>query len=311
MTGRRRLFKALQIAVAIVLLGAAVWIAQPSELWRALEASSVPCLLLSLLFVPLLIMLKAARWHILSRSRRRATAFASSLHSYMGGLALAVITPLAAGELARGAFAAPGDKAAFVGLTLLDKLIDATVLFFFACVGFILVTEGPLRGVGVGALALLAVGWLAARPIAAFAGKRFPQGRISRAAGRALEAAGGVTRSTLAVCFLLATVGFALYYCQLYIIMYAFAPTIEWKAVGLFPFITLSRLIPSPAGLGVREFTAGALFAHAAYQVKSPAAVLAAFTQFVTVNVLPVAVWILFFGGFARFISLRRGGKVD
>lgn len=300
MTARRRLFKAVQITLSFVLLGLAVWVARPAALWREMLGVNGPWLLLSLLFVPILIALRAARWHILARTRREDMPFRKSFHSYMGGLALSIITPAA--ELTRGALAAPRDKAGFVGLAFLDKLIDATVLFLLACGGFGIIAPGGLKYAAPASAVLVIAGWGASRPIAAFLGNLLPSSHIAGALRRALEATHSVRPAVLVKCFLLATANFVLYYCHLYIIMYAFAPEIEPKAAALLPLITLSRLVPS-IGVGPRELAAGALFSRFEYQVSSAGAVAAAFVQFVTVNVVPVAVWIILSGGFRRFFA--------
>jgi uncharacterized membrane protein YbhN (UPF0104 family) len=116
-----------------------------------------------------------------------------------------------------------------------------------------------------------------------------------------------VPRRVLATCFLIALANFTFLYCHLYVIMYSFAPDIKPQAVGLFPLITIvSRAVPSIAGLGVREFVAGWLFAGAEYNVGSAAAVVASSGQFVILNVLPAVIWLVTTGGFGRFFRKKR-----
>ncbi len=300
---RKRALAVIQAAVSLALLGLAVWIARPSALVEELTRASIGWLAFSLLFVPVLLGMRALRWHILARTRRQEWPLARSFHSYMGGLVLAIITPFAAGELARGALAAPDDRAGFVGLTLLDKLLDVTALVLVAAAGFAAVAPQGWKWLGaVVGLATLA-GWLAAPAVVGVLERRMGGSRLARAGRRAFEAARGVGGGTLAACFVVAVANFALLYCHLYVIMYAFARDIELGAVGLFPLITLSRVIPSIAGLGVREFTAGALFARAEYQVSSAGAVAASFTQFMTLNVVPAALWVVLSGGFAKLLA--------
>jgi len=226
-------------------------------------------------------------------------------------LTLATVTPLAAGELARGALAAPDDKAGFVGLTIFDKVIDAMTLYVFACAGFVVVTSGWARLVGLAAMAAGFAGWAAAGAIAGALEKRLPASRVTNALSRAIAAARAVRASVFVRCFLVATANLALYYAHLYVIMYAFSPTIRPEAVGLFPLITLSRVVPSVAGLGARELTAVALFANARYEVTGTAAMEAALLQFVTVNVLPAAVWLAASSGLGRLARMIRGTGGD
>jgi hypothetical protein len=294
--------------ISLGLLWLAAWRVKPSALLEELAGASALTLALSLLGIPVLIGMRALRWHILARTRSSDFSFARSFHSYMGGLALAVITPWSAGELARGALAAPDDRSGFTGLTLLDKMFDLTALLLLACVGFVVVAPQGLRALGLVAAVLVLLGWVAAPYAIGALERRMPDSGLSRKAARALEAARGVGGVTLAGCFAFALANFALLYCHLYMIMYAFAPDVELKAVGLFPLITLlSRVVPSIAGLGVRELTAGALFARADYQVSSAGAGVAVFTQFVALNVLPAALWVTMSGGFTRFFGKGRG----
>jgi len=306
---KRGVFAAVQVGLSAALLVMAVWIAHPSQLKAELRHANLPWLAATLLLVPVLIMLRAGRWHVLARTRRPQIPFARSFHSYLGGLALAAVTPFSAGELARGAFLAPEDKAGFVGLTFLDKMLDVASLVLLACVGFMVVAPGRLKIAGLVGVGLLLLGLGAIRPIAGAAVARAPQWRFARALVRASDAARAVPSRVLAGCFVVATVNFALLYFHLFVIMYAFAPEIDPRAVGLFPLITLSRVVPSIAGLGVREFTAGTIFAEAGYSVSSAAAVVAAFCQFVSANVLPAVAWLTVSGGFRRFFGGQEGRK--
>ena len=308
---RRKIFTLLQIILSIALLALAVVIARPSNLTEELQHASRAWLAVSLLVVPVLIMLRVARWHFLARTRRASIGFSRSFHSYMAGLALAVVTPFAAGELARGAFAAPEDKAAFVGLTFLDKMLDVSSLLVLACLGFVVVAPGYLKLAGAAALVLLFAALAFSRRIAGLAAALMPRWRLTSVLQRAVAAARAVPSGTLAACFVVAVFNFAMLYCHLFMIMYAFSPDIDPKAAGLFPLITLSRVVPSIAGLGVREFTAGAIFAQAQYSVSSAGAVVAAFWQFVSANVLPAVAWLLAAGGFRRFIGSGREAQGD
>jgi uncharacterized membrane protein YbhN (UPF0104 family) len=304
--GRRRLLIFAQIAASIGLLALAAALARPEALLKEIKTADWRLIAASMLFVPALMFVRTARWHLIARTRRPEMTFGESMHSYMAGLTLAVVTPWAAGELARGALAAPHDKAAFVGLTFVDKLIDATSLYLFACAGVVVVAPGWYRAIGLGGAALAAGGWAAAPAMLAILNARLPRSRLTDILRRAMAAGGQVPRRVLATSFALALVSGVVYFCQLYVIMYAFSPSIRPEAVGLYPLITLSRVIPS-IGFGVREFVAGALFAKFQYDVTSAAAVDASFVQYVAANVVPAAAWLIASGGFRRFA--RRQGE--
>jgi len=300
----------LQAAASVVLFALAVKVAQPDRLVQAVRQARGGYLALSVALVPALIALRTLRWHILSRTRRPEMRFRESVHSYMAGLTLATVS-IQAAELARGAYAAPDDKAGFMGLTLLDKIIDVATLYLFASAGLVLMLPGWQRAIGPAAAAAACAGWFAAGRLAAVMERRLPKSRITNAVGRALAAMRQVPKGVLAVAFLVAVSNLALYYFHLYLITYAFSPEIEVKAIGLFPWITLNRVIPSIGGVGVREFIASALFAGGRYKVSSAAAVNASLVQFVTLNVAPVVVWLAAAGGFSRMAGRRSGGKRD
>ncbi len=309
---RHRVFAAVQIGLSLVLLAVVVWRHLPSQLGAELVGANYAVLLLTLMMVPILVMLRAVRWHVLARTRDPHIPMALSFHSYMAGLALAVITPFSAGELARGAFAAPSDRAGFVGLTFLDKMLDVTSLMVLVCSGFMVVAPGRLKLAGAGAMLLLFVAIASARSFAGFAATLMPRWRFVGALMRGVEAGRAVPTGTLLGCFVVAVGNFALLYFHLFLIMYAFAPEIDWRAAGLFPMVTfISRAVPSIAGLGVREFTASAIFAEVEYNISSTGAVVATFLQFVGANVLPAGAWLLVSGGFRRFFAAAREGGGD
>lgn len=306
---RKAVFGAAQLLLSVGLLGVAVWVARPANLKSALASPNWLYLALALVLAPGLVALRALRWHLLARSRRSDIRFSQTFHSYMGGLTLAVITPFAAGELARGALAAPDDRAAFVGLTLLDKLLDASSLVILGCVSLTVLVEGRARLLGPAIAMALVVGWIGAKPITGLLARLLPESRISKVLLRAVTAAHDVPLGTFVGCFAMALFNFTFIYVHLFIIMYAFAPEIEFEAAGLFPLITLSRIVPSIAGLGVREATAGVLFEDARYRVSSAAGVAATFLHFVILNVVPAALWVAFSGGFKRFLREVRKQK--
>lgn len=305
MAGRRKILILAQVAASLGLLVLAAALARPQALVNEIRAADWRLIALSALFVPVLMFLRTLRWYLIARTRRPQMTFGESMHSYIAGLALAVVTPWAAGELARGALLAPQDKAAFVGLTFLDKLIDATALYLFACIGVMAIAPGWYKAIGAAGAALAAIGWAVAPAMLTILDARLPQSRATDIMRRASAAGRQVPGRVLATSFALAGLSGAVYFFQLYVIMYAFSPSIRPEAVGLYPLITLSRVIPS-IGFGVREFVAGALFSRFQYDVTSAAAVDSSFVQYVIVNVAPAAAWLVASGGFRRFA--RRQG---
>lgn len=306
MTSKRAWIVTVQVLITAAFLCLAIFIAKPDELLGKLAGADKLLVASSFLFIPVLVLLRSVRWRTIARTRKPGISLKECFHSYMAGLTLAVVTPWAAGELARGALAAPDDKAGFVGLTFLDKLMDLTMLFVFACAGLAVVAPGMYKLAALAAIAAAFAGWSMAGPVLLVLERLLPRSRLTGALGRALQASGGVPVKVLAVCFVLAALDKAVYYCQLYVIMLAFSPGIRPEAAGLFPLITLSRVVPSIAGLGVREFVAAAIFSRVQYEVTSAAAVAASLAQYVIANVVPATLWLVSGGGFGRFLAARR-----
>lgn len=301
---KRRLILLAQVAASVVFIGLIAVFIHPAELWNTLRKANTTLLLLSLSIVPVLMVLRVSRWHIIARTRRPDIPLADTYNSYMAGLAVAVVTPWV-GELARGAVVAPRDRAGFMGLTFLDKLIDLTMLFICACVGLMVIAPGGYKAFAAAGIVIAAIAWATLPAMVAIADRVLPRSRMADILRRAALASGQVSRRVLAIAFLLAVANVTIYYCELYVTMMAFSPSIKLEAAALFPLITLSRLIPSLGGLGVREFVAGALFSHAQYDVSSAAAVDASFVQFAFANVVPSVLWLISARGLTRAAALQ------
>ncbi|MBM4084109.1 MAG: hypothetical protein FJ272_04910, partial [Planctomycetes bacterium] len=85
------LFKVL---FTVGLLALIVALFGPGKMARAFEGADYALTALAFLLTPVVIFLKAFRWHVLARSKLPGIPFLTSLKSYLAGLALAVVTPL-------------------------------------------------------------------------------------------------------------------------------------------------------------------------------------------------------------------------
>ena len=117
-------------------------------IWESLQAANIGTLALALLITPLVIGLKIWRWLLLARTVDPAFSVPDAARSYLVGLALATVTPLAAGEAMRGMFVKGGSRAQLTGKTILDKFIDLASLSLFAGIGLLCIDDTLKRGVG-------------------------------------------------------------------------------------------------------------------------------------------------------------------
>jgi hypothetical protein len=137
--------KAIFTAALIGLI--VVWVG-PQRILGSLLASDPSLVALSLVFTPAVIGLKTLRWQLLV-GRRANFSYIAALRSYLAGLVLATVTPVAAGEVGRGLFVQRGNRAELTGKVVIDKLTDLVSLTGFAGVGLLLSGSPPARTVGL------------------------------------------------------------------------------------------------------------------------------------------------------------------
>jgi len=289
-----------------------VWVG-PKSIWDTIKTSRPGPLLLSLLFTPVVIGVKTLRWLLLARTQC-SISFREALRSYLAGLALAIITPMAAGEAGRGLFVSTGDPAGLTGKVILDKLVDLSTVSIFSGIGLFLTGEPAAQAIGVAISVGTFVAWsgmLLLRPklegladgVEASGLARFFGGLRTRFRIPAIVS--GLTRTPVAQLALnmgLSLVGFTVFYSQAFVLMRAFWAEAPWTVVPYFPIITLSTILPiAIGGVGVREWTAILLLRR--FGVTESVAFNTFFAHFVIVQLLPA------FAGAAIVGSFRREGE--
>ncbi len=279
------------LLVTIVLLGVCVWWAGAGKFVEAFKLPNYGVVALALLFTPVLILLKASRWHMLVRSQIADAAFAGSLKSYLTGLMLAAITPLSAGEVARGVYVSATRRVELTGLVLVDKFFDLTAVCLCGCAGIALL---GYPWIGAAAAAAIGVAWCIARRVmvwlaaSEWAARRHLVSRIA-------EALGALHGALIAKCLAVALVNFVVYYVQVYVVFRSFGQPLPLAAVSAFPLITLSTVIPfAVGGLGIRELCAQVLLAQ--FGMDKAVTVSAYLIQHVLVMIVPALVGGLWLG---------------
>jgi uncharacterized membrane protein YbhN (UPF0104 family) len=284
-----------KILFTLALVGLVVVLAGPGNIVRAFRGAELLLILLALPLTPVCIFFKAYRWHLLARSRIPGLGFPASFKSYMAGLTLAVITPMSAGELARGHHLDPRRGAELIGLVTVDKFLDLAAVGTYGCLGFIYLFPAPIKVLCALAILAMTAGWLFLRP-AAGALQRLLRAAPESRLGRFFAAVKDVSIPLIFTCLSVAFINFAFYYLQVYLVVYAFAKhSVALGAIAFFPTITLSTIIPyAIGGLGVRELTAALLLSR--YGITQAAASSAFFAHFVIIMILPGLVGALWVG---------------
>jgi uncharacterized membrane protein YbhN (UPF0104 family) len=295
----------LKAACTVLLIGLLlVWVG-PGKVWVSLAGSNPWLLALSLIFTPAVIGIKTLRWLLLARTQG-PISLKEALRSYLAGLTLAVLTPLAAGETGRGLFVRTGDRAGLTGKVVLDKLVDLSTVSIFASIGLTLTEESAAQAVGVVIFAIVVVAWggmLCLLPklemwIAGADGGWLTSFRIPAI----VSGLTSIPRSQLALNMALSLAGFTIFYSQAFVLLLAFWSEAPWTVVPYFPIITLSTILPiAIGGVGIREWTAILLLRR--FGVAESVAFNTFFTHFVVVQLLPALAGAAIISSFHREVS--------
>ncbi len=280
-------FKALG---SLLLVGVLLSWIRPGQVWAAFRRGDLRLLVLSLLLTPAVIAVKASRWLILARTGGRLS-FRQALQSYLAGITLATITPMAVGEIGRGLFIIETEnRTGLTGMAVLDKVIDFTTVSLFAGTGLVLTGVRAAQGIGT----LVLIGTLAFDAALLFFLPRLPGLRgLSRVPGttrlRISEMMAGAARASRWLVTLnmgLSLVGFGLLYGQAYLVLVAFWSQASWVVMPYLPIITVSHILPvTIGGVGMREWTAVLLFRQ--FGISEAVAVNATFVHFLMVKFVP------------------------
>ncbi len=267
--------------------------------WRYLACASI-CL-------PPLLYLRACKWRLLLRGAAPEVTLAQACRSYLGAMALGLVTPGRIGEFSRGLYlphrSVQGWRSA--GLVLIDNWIDFLAVAAWACLGW-LIWFGP-EGLILGAAAALVFApipfWLRAAGMVTWV---LPsRWGFRESARRAMSAGEGVSRQDFLASFATALMAYGLEWLQAAFLLAFLAPALPhpWRLAGMMALVALANSIQVTfAGLGVREGVSMLLLAREG--VGPEAAVLAAFLQSTLVLFLPAVA-----GLAVKPVALYGGGE--
>ncbi|RLD12454.1 MAG: hypothetical protein DRI44_00535 [Chlamydiae bacterium] len=284
---KKKLLIGAKIVITLLCFGLMFWYIGIDKLIDTFLNASWILLGIAFAMTPICLFVKTIRWYYLARSVDDSITYKDAVLSYLAGLCLAVITPFATGELARGCYFK--DRAASTGKVFIDKLVDLTVVAIFTLAG-VLFTVGyiQIKFISVAALIILITIWFIRKSFSRFCeflSQRFKIAAIAKIGIAFAE----IETKLLVKIFALAFLFFAMFYFQAFIILNAFFNQPPIATILFFPLITLSTIIPvTIGGLGIREWAAALLLKQ--FDIPEAVAVNTFFMHFILINFIPALI---------------------
>ncbi|MDB5049492.1 MAG: hypothetical protein JWO30_2563 [Fibrobacteres bacterium] len=240
--------------------------------------------------LPPLLYLRAVKWRILLRGAVPDITLRQALRSYLGAMALGLVTPGRVGEFSRGLYLPQREAQGWrtAGLVLIDNWIDFLAVLAWACLGWLACFGG--RGLAWGAALAMVFApipfWL--RTAAKVTSKLPSWKGLRDSAHKGFEAGTGVAGRDYLGAFGAGLAAYGLEWLQIAFLLAFLAPSLPdpWRLAGMMALVSLANTFQvTLAGLGVREGIAMVLLAREG--VGPEAAVVAAFLQSALVLFVP------------------------
>lgn len=308
LANRRRHFAA-GVVTTLVLLGLLVLWVKPEQVWSAVRQCDLGRLAVAFLLTPVVIGIKVARWLLLARSIVAGFSVCDAVRSYLAGLFLATVTPLAAGEAARGFFVSSDSKIELSGKTILEKLVDLASLCAFASIGLLFLGHEWSLLAGIAGLVVFGGFCMVVFGLAPRLRTRFETMRQAKGIRGKLSAVlYGITHTRapqLLGNIVLALIGFSVYFTQGLLVLRAFYPECPPEVMVVLPVVTLSTILPiGIGGIGVREWSAVVLLGPLG--VSDAVASTGTLTHFAIVQIIPAMFGTFFVGRILMQTRCRR-----
>ncbi|MDQ3002503.1 MAG: flippase-like domain-containing protein [Fibrobacterota bacterium] len=248
------------------------------------------CLALAGACLPPLLWLRAVKWRILLRGAAPDVTLGQALRSYLGAMALGLVTPGRVGEFSRGLYLPQRQVQGWrgAGLVLIDNWIDFLAVLVWACLGWA-VCFGA-RGLVFGALLALIFApipfWL--RHSSKVTERLSSRWGFRDSANKTMAAGNGISWKDWASAFAAGLFAYGLEWLQISLLLSFLAPAVldPWRLAGMMALVTLANSFQvTLAGLGVREGISMVFLAREG--VGPDAAVLAAFLQSALILFVP------------------------
>ncbi len=258
------------------------------------------------LCLPPMLYLRAAKWRILLMGAAPDVTWVQAARSYLGAMALGLVTPARLGEFSRGMYlpqrVVQGWRGA--GLVLIDNWIDFLAVLIWACLGWA-VCFG-LKGLILGGVLVLVFS-----PISAWL-RMFSKGtsrvtdrwHVRETAQKALTAGDGIKQRDWLQAMGAGIAAYGFEWLQMALLLAFLAPAVStpWRLAGMMALVALANSFQvTLAGLGIREGISMVLLAKEG--VGNDIALLAAFLQTLLILLLPAMA-----GLFIRPVALYQNG---
>jgi len=244
--------------------------------------------------VPVVILLKAYKWHYLVKHVHHDFSLLKSIQSYLGGLGVGIITPGRIGEMARILFVGMENKLALSGLFFIDRFFDFLAIIIFCTVSIFIFADFSLGFLG--AILIFVFLYLTFSPsrtlkILTYVFRKIPFFNYVKGVLDSLKVLNNsVSSLCLAVTFLIHICAFI----QFYFLLLTFTPEVSLWVVFMFPLIIFTNLFQlTIGGLGIREYVAILLFAQ--FGISKAVSANVTFLIFLINNLIPGIVGFMFF----------------
>jgi glycosyltransferase 2 family protein len=241
----------LRGTVTVILLLLILSVLDPGMLIRSLGEADIPFFLAALALMPLMVLIKCYRWHLLI-NRNENIGFTDAVRSFLAGNALGIITPARVGELGRVAYLPVKNKGRFLGLVILDKIFDMLSFVALAVIGSVIVLGTEMAAILLIMLVASALVLLNLKRISRFVLNNDLLSRVKQL--KPLAEAMTIGAPAVAYYQVLALASACVSILQCYLLVNAFQPADFSTVFFTFPLIILTNIVPvTISGLGVRE----------------------------------------------------------
>ena len=254
-----------------------------SQMTECLKRGNLFYLSLAAVFGILFNLIKFKKWHCLIKPGNPNHSYNDGAKSYMIGNALGMVTPMRAGDLGRSLYYPSGERAKIMGLTIVDRMADLSIVFILSISGsFVLINKG--FGILVVVLFILSLLLLySPYAIQKILTSIFPNEKIRLKIYQLYHVFEMLNFKVITLSLCLSFLAFITIIFEFYCLVTAFEDIHMTSIFLVAPLITLSTVIPvSLMGFGVREGVSILLLSH--YQISPLTALSAAFLFFIINN---------------------------
>ncbi len=288
----------LRITISILLVTYLIYSVGFLNIYHTIVQGDSWYFLYAITIIPIFILIKTYKWHIIARSLGAQEGFWISLIAVLTGLGFGVFTPARAGEIMRVNYYKSVDKVMLGSLIVADRLIDLITILVL-CIYFIVLNLNLVWALIIVFINCLAVLFLLHVRNTIEILNLLPAKLRSDTVSSILEKIGTasviLTPNSIARFSGLSLINWLFVILQFYFILNMFHICAFNVAFASLPIIQLSNMLPiTIAGIGVRENLS--VFVMKVYGVPSQVAAIGAFFLFVFDILIPGITGLIFFG---------------